>query len=108
MLGYRKIALPISVFPAHVVQFKPDGAPIGDWLIYPLESLSQPQELPEDIDGIIILGGGEDIKSTNQLQPKPQGWTKPVIVTSGAGLFYKKRYPDIPLFSPVTQIFTAV
>lgn len=36
--------------------------PIADWLIEPLESrFAQPQPLPKKVDGIIVLGGGEDI-----------------------------------------------
>lgn len=37
--------------------------PVGDYLISPLEGkYSQPKVMPQDIDGIILLGGGEDLK----------------------------------------------
>lgn len=37
--------------------------PVGDWLIEPLErQYSQPITMPEQVDGIILLGGGEDLK----------------------------------------------
>ena len=37
--------------------------PVGEWLLYPLESKypSRP-ELPQQVDGIIVLGGAEDTK----------------------------------------------
>lgn len=36
---------------------------MGDYLISPLEQrFSAPKKLPEKIDGILILGGGEDLK----------------------------------------------
>lgn len=37
--------------------------PVGECLIEPLETrFSQPSELPEKVDGIIVLGGAEQIK----------------------------------------------
>lgn len=35
--------------------------PVGEWLLYPLEAkFSPPPELPEKVDGIIVLSGPED------------------------------------------------
>jgi len=94
MLGYRKIALRF-LFPAMLFSLSLMVLPIGDWLIYPLESrISQPQELPEDIDGIIILGGGEDIKSTIS-------WQQPQVGQASdryfGAAYLAKRYPDSPI-----------
>ena len=59
LFGYRTIALrfllPALVFSVSLMIF-----PIGDWLIHPLEArISKPQQLPENIDGIIVLGAGK-------------------------------------------------
>lgn len=73
LMGYRKIALrfllPAMVFCLSLMLF-----PLGDWLIYPLEArIAQPSELPEHIDGIILLGGGEDITTTISWQQPQAG-----------------------------------
>lgn len=37
--------------------------PISDYLMYPLETrFSKPAKLPDTVDGIIVLGGGENLK----------------------------------------------
>ncbi|BBP46695.1 hypothetical protein THMIRHAS_20680 [Thiosulfatimonas sediminis] len=51
------LLLPTSVIALSIMSY-----PTADWLMQPLESrFAQPQQLPEKIDGIIVLGGGEDI-----------------------------------------------
>lgn len=54
----KRILLPTALLSLSVLLY-----PLGDMLIYPLESrFSKPAELPESIDGIIVLGGGEELK----------------------------------------------
>ncbi|MAL49863.1 MAG: hypothetical protein CMH18_08925 [Methylophaga sp.] len=94
LFGYRTIALrfllPALVFSLSLMIF-----PIGDWLIHPLEArISQPQQLPENIDGIIVLGGGEDIKTTISWQQPQVGQASDRYF--GAALLAKK-YPDSPI-----------
>ncbi len=54
----KKILIPTAIIALMLTAY-----PFGDYLIAPLEHrFSQPSILPEHIDGIIILGGGEDLK----------------------------------------------
>ncbi|MDG6774737.1 YdcF family protein [Thiomicrorhabdus sp. ZW0627] len=49
--------------PTALISFFTMAYPVGDFLMNPLESrFSKPESMPKDIDGIIILGGGEDLK----------------------------------------------
>jgi uncharacterized SAM-binding protein YcdF (DUF218 family) len=94
LFGYRTIALrfllPALVFSVSLMIF-----PIGDWLIHPLEArISKPQQLPENIDGIIVLGGGEDIKTTISWQQPQVGQASDRYF--GAALL-AKQYPDSPI-----------
>lgn len=94
LFGYRTIALrfllPAMVFSVSLMIF-----PIGDWLIHPLEArISKPQQLPENIDGIIVLGGGEDIKTTISWQQPQVGQASDRYF--GAALL-AKQYPDSPI-----------
>jgi uncharacterized SAM-binding protein YcdF (DUF218 family) len=51
------ILVPTSVVALSIMSY-----PMADWLMTPLESrFSKPLQMPEKIDGIIVLGGGEDI-----------------------------------------------
>lgn len=53
----------IILIPAALLAFLVLSFPIGDYLIQPLENrFSPPKTLPDDIDGIILLGGGEDLQ----------------------------------------------
>ena len=77
--------------------------PVSDYLIYPLEQRFQkPEVMPSNVDGIIILGGAEDLKvSVSWQQAEVSGAadryiaaaelaelypTTPVIYTGGSGL----------------------
>lgn len=40
--------------------------PIGDILLFPLEAEFRPQNAPTQIDGIVVLGGVEDLRATAQ------------------------------------------
>lgn len=94
LFGYRKIALrfllPALLFSLSLMIF-----PIGDWLIHPLESrISKPEQLPDNIDGIIVLGGGEDIKTTIS-------WQQPQVGQASdryfGAAFLAKQYPESPI-----------
>jgi uncharacterized SAM-binding protein YcdF (DUF218 family) len=78
--------------------------PIGDYIIQPLETrFAQPTTLPTDMDGIIVLGGGEDLKRSVSWQTAELGQggdrylaakaladrypQAKVIFTGGSGLF---------------------
>lgn len=94
LFGYRKVALRF-LFPALLFSLSLIIFPLGDWLIYPLEArISQPEQLPENIDGIIVLGGGEDIKTTISWQQPQVGQASDRYF--GAALL-AKQYPDSPI-----------
>ncbi len=69
--------------------------PWGEWVIYPLESrFEQPSELPDEIDGIIVLGGGEQLKTSIS-------WQSPQLGAGGdryiAAAKLAKHYPEAPV-----------
>ncbi len=69
--------------------------PVGDWLIQPLEQrFSVPAELPQQIDGIIVLGGGEDLK-------RSLSWNVAELGLGGDRYIAAKKladlYPDTPV-----------
>ncbi|WP_373019484.1 YdcF family protein [Thiomicrorhabdus sp.] len=54
----KKILIPTALIGLIVTAY-----PVGDYLMKPLESrFAKPESMPKQIDGIIILGGGEDLK----------------------------------------------
>ena len=69
--------------------------PFGDVLMYPLESrFSKPTKLPENIDGIIVLGGGEALKQSIS-------WSTQELGNGGdryvAAAILAKQYPETPV-----------
>jgi uncharacterized SAM-binding protein YcdF (DUF218 family) len=69
--------------------------PVGDGLIEPLESrFEQPQHLPQQIDGIIILGGGEDLK-------RSLSWQVAELGLGGDRYIAAKKLADIYPNAPV-------
>jgi len=72
--------------------------PVGDWLIEPLESrFERPTEMPQQIDGIIILGGGEDLK-------RSLSWNVAELGLGGDRFIAAKKLADI--YPNVPVIFT--
>lgn len=64
-----KILIPTSILALMITVY-----PVSDWLMEPLEKRFQaPEVLPEAIDGIIILGGGEDISVAMSWNSKEVG-----------------------------------
>lgn len=71
--------------------------PVGDFLIKPLEKrfpILTNSELPKKVDGIIVLGGGEDL-------PRSLSWQQPQIGNGGDRYLAAKKladhYPDTPI-----------
>lgn len=69
--------------------------PVGDWLIQPLENrFEKPASLPAQIDGIIVLGGGEDLK-------RSLSWNVAELGLGGDRYIAAKKladlYPDAPV-----------
>lgn len=71
--------------------------PVGDYLIQPLEKrfpLLTDAQLPAKIDGIIVLGGGEDL-------PRTLSWHQPQIGNGGDRYLAAKKlanhYPNAPI-----------
>ena len=94
LFGCQKNALRF-LFPALLFSLSLMVFPLGDWLIHPLEArISKPQQLPDHIDGIIVLGGGEDIKTTIS-------WQQPQVGQASdryfGAAFLAKEYPDSPI-----------
>lgn len=70
--------------------------PLGDILLEKLEKrFSVPATLPEQIDGIIVLGGGEQLKTS-------QSWQAPQTGEAGerylAAAMLARHYPQTPLW----------
>lgn len=91
------------LIPTGLVAFVLMAYPISDYLMKPLEKrFSTPSEMPEKVDGIIILGGGEDLKRSLSWKVAELGLggdryigtaslaltypNVPVIFTGGSGL----------------------
>ena len=69
--------------------------PFGDSVIYPLESrFNKPLVMPEQIDGIIVLGGGEQLKTS-------LSWNSAELGAGGdryiGAAILAKRYPSAPV-----------
>lgn len=69
--------------------------PVSDWLIVPLENRFQPpQTLPENVDGIIVLGGAESLRlSAGREQPQVGDGAERILAAADLS----RRYPDVPL-----------
>lgn len=104
LAGYRLWALRV-LLPTSLIYLGLMLMPVGDWLIQPLEKrIKSPQYLPSTIDGIIVLGGGEDIATTISWQQPQTGQAgdryfgaaylagkyphEPVIFTGGNNALY--------------------
>jgi len=69
--------------------------PIGDLLIYPLESrFQQPAIMPSNIDGIIVLGGAESLRNS-------ASWQQAQVNEAAERYIYTaklaKHYPTVPV-----------
>lgn len=69
--------------------------PVGDVLLYPLETrFKMPLSAPTDVDGIIVLGGGEDYRQSRV-------WQQPQLGEGGerflTGATLARDYPTVPV-----------
>lgn len=87
----KKLLIPTALFFFSLMIY-----PISDYLIEPLENrFHKPATLPDNIDGIIVLGGGEDLKRSDSWQVAELG--------QGADRFIAASelsilYPEAPIF----------
>ena len=64
LLGRRRLASWL-LYPAVLVFLLVGLFPVGEWLILPLENrFPAPAEPPDEVDGIIVLGGAVDLDVT--------------------------------------------
>jgi uncharacterized SAM-binding protein YcdF (DUF218 family) len=83
------------LFPTVVVSLVVLAYPVGDYLMYPLEArFSKPVALTEEIDGIIVLGGGEDLKSSLSWQTAELGNASDRYF---AAVVLARHYHDVPI-----------
>ncbi|WP_297813088.1 YdcF family protein [uncultured Methylophaga sp.] len=69
--------------------------PVSDWLLYPLETrFEKPASLPDNIDGIIVLGGAENLKLSVGWQAAQMGEGGERILASAK---LSRDYPDLPI-----------
>jgi uncharacterized SAM-binding protein YcdF (DUF218 family) len=85
----KKILIPTVLVYAFLLAY-----PVGDYLMYPLETrFNKPEVLPDTIDGIIVLGGGENLKISI-------GWDTNEVVDGDrfiATAILAKHYPNAPI-----------
>lgn len=63
--------------------------PVGEWLVYPLEKQYPPMPIVENVDGLILLGGGEHMV-------RKEYWKYPVIGKANRTVAFidlAKKYP---------------
>ncbi len=82
--------LPATLFSLVIMLY-----PLGDSVIYPLETrFSKPDVMPQQVDGIIVLGGGEQLKSS-------LSWNSAELGAGGdryiGAAILAKRYPKAPV-----------
>lgn len=69
--------------------------PLSDWLMYPLETRFQPPSpMPEKLDGIIVLGGAENLKLSAGWQRAQVGEGAERILAAAE---LSRRYPTLPV-----------
>jgi len=85
----------IILFLTSLSAFSLMAYPLGDFIMHPLEArFAQPSKLPTHIDGIIVLGGGEDLK-------RSLSWGRPELGIGGDRYIGAKElanhYPSTPV-----------
>jgi len=69
--------------------------PVSDYLMYPLENrFKAPETLPEKVDGIIVLGGAEQLKLSVSWNSAEVGEAAERILAAAE---LSRLYPDIPV-----------
>ena len=71
------------------------SVPVGEWVLYPLEArFPANPTLPQRVDGIIVLGGGEDaVRSSAWQQPEVNSAAERFL----ASIALARRYPEAKL-----------
>lgn len=91
---YHSTALKFLI-PASLTALIITAYPVSDWLIEPLEKrFSAPQTLPDTVDGIIVLGGGEDLSVAMSWNSKEVGLAGDRFIGAKA---LAQIYPDAPI-----------
>ncbi|NPA72123.1 MAG: YdcF family protein [Gammaproteobacteria bacterium] len=96
LLIFNRIqAAKILLIPTALLSFILMAYPVSDYLMAPLESrFSSPKMLPSEIDGILVLGGGEDLKRSISWQVAELGSGGDRYI--GAAML-AKTYPNAPV-----------
>lgn len=96
MLLLNKVTLAKWIFiPLIIANWFVMAYPLTDSLLSPLESLfSKPIPLPQHIDGIIVLGGGEKFKQSLSWHTQELGDAGDRFI--GAAIL-AKQFPDVPI-----------
>jgi uncharacterized SAM-binding protein YcdF (DUF218 family) len=68
--------------------------PLGEWLYYPLEKQYPPALLPEKVDGIVVLGGGEAVGLSAAWQQVALGEGAERLTTM---VMLANAYPQVPV-----------
>lgn len=86
----KKLLLLLSVVGFGIMAY-----PVGDNLMYPLESrFEKPATLPENIDGIVVLGGAEQLKLAKSWNTAAIGDSAERILTAAE---LARQYPTVPV-----------
>ncbi len=96
LLVFNKIGAAKTVLiPSALVSFIVMAYPVSDYLMQPLEArFAMPTNMPEHIDGIIMLGGGEDLKRSLSWQVAELGAGGDRYIGAAA---LAKKYPKAPV-----------
>lgn len=68
--------------------------PLGEWLFYPLEKQNPPASLPTQVDGIVVLGGGEAVGLSAAWQQVALGEGAERLT---AMVMLANAYPQVPV-----------
>lgn len=95
LLFKRYTGAKVLLIPASLFAFILMAYPVSDYLMQPLEKrFSKPQTLPTGVDGIIVLGGGEDLK-------RSLSWNTAELAQGGdryvGAAELARIYPQIPV-----------
>lgn len=87
MSAAKRILIPLTLVSGVLLVY-----PVSDFMMYPLESqFSKPIVLPKKIDGIIVLGGGEQLKQSLSWQTQELGEGGDRYF---AAISLARKYPD--------------
>jgi uncharacterized SAM-binding protein YcdF (DUF218 family) len=85
----RRLLLTLSLVSLTIALF-----PLGEWLFYPLEQQNPPASLPVQVDGIVVLGGGEKVGLSHSWQQVALGEGAERLT---AMVMLANAYPQAPI-----------